>query len=294
MCMIPLWDYEQNVPRACGECSQCCKKRYFDWMLRGHLHHCMHGEKPAYFITFTYDEDNNPTVVNKEVAKSLKKRFAYHVGFGCKMILGGEYGEQSALPFEPLTGRPHYHLCAWIEDGCEFNYNCGENNTDAYNPPDLVWPYGKIDVRPLTRERVAYTVGYELKNGKYTRRERNGPNGLILPFTLISQGIGKEYAKAFGKRDMELGYTPLRGYKKPVSRYVQTHSGHCKTYAQLWRIRKNNNTDFKFKREEYIRFRTKSGDNSRYGHLPQEIILTQRKKDIMIVAGKKAITPLKL
>lgn len=283
MCVCPLYDPVNKVPRPCGTCSQCLRKKPLDWALRGALHMSTNLEKLAVFITFTYDEEHNPFVVDKPTAQCLKKRFGYHVGPGCKSILCGEYGE--------LSNRPHYHMCVWIEPGCTFDYNIGNNNSDAYNPPDDLWPYGKIDVRPLTPERVAYTCGYEMKNGKIKARDRKGPGGRYMPFTLMSHGIAKEYAEKFGKRDMELGYTPYKGFKKPVSRYVQTHSGHCETYCKLWRMRKNKDLQWRYppsyygNTDDFKKFIEKHPK----GAIPlnDDLLLYLREKDDMITNAKK-------
>lgn len=290
MCIAPKWDPVNHVPRPCGTCSQCLEKKPTDWATRGFLHNSMNAEKRSYFITFTYDEENNPGVVCKPVAQLLKKRFGYHVGKGCTSIMCGEYGE--------LYGRPHYHMCVWLEDYCVFDYNCGNTDADAYNPPDLLWPYGKIDVRPLTPERVAYTCGYEVKNGKVKRRDRQGPDGCYAPFTLFSHGIGKEYAEKYGKRDMELGYTSVNGYKKPVSRYVQTHSGHCDTYCKIWRLRKNKNTDWKYSPDDYGTVAERENFAKLHPQsamvLPAKILLHSFDKDDMITTSKKIRKGVKL
>lgn len=283
MCVCPRWDPKNNVPRPCGYCSECLEKKSTDWALRGALHNSVNLEKLSAFITFTYDEDNNPGIVCKPVAQLLKKRFGYHVGNGCKSILTGEYGE--------LTQRPHYHMCVWIEPGCEFDYNIGNTDSTAYNPPDELWPYGKIDVRPLTPERIAYTCGYEVKAGKIKARDRKSPDGCYLPFTLFSQGIAKEYAQKFGKRDMILGYTPFKGFKKPVSRYIQTHSGHCETYCKIWRLKKNANIEWQFPPEVYgsVYAREEFLEKHPRGAilLPNKILLTQIENDAMITLAKK-------
>lgn len=283
MCVCPLWDPKNNVPRPCGTCSDCLEKKSTDWALRGFLHNSTNLEKLSVFMTFTYDDDHNPGIVCKPVAQLLKKRFGYHVGKGCKSILCGEYGE--------LYGRPHYHMCVWIEPGCNFDYNIGNNDSDAWNDPDELWPYGKIDVRPLTPERIAYTCGYEMKAGKVKARDRRGPDGCYLPFTLYSQGIGKEYAERFGKRDMQLGYTPMKGFKKPVSRYVQTHSGHCDTFCKMWRLKKNAGVKWRFDPELYGPDYQKEAFLEKHPKgailLPDKILWTQREKDAMITAAKK-------
>lgn len=282
MCVAPLWDPQNKVPRPCGACSECLVKKSTDWALRGFLHNSVNTEKLSVFMTFTYDEEHNPGVVCKPVAQLLKKRFGYHIGLGCKSILTGEYGE--------VYGRPHYHMAVWLEPGCNFDYNIGDNDSDAYNPPDDLWPYGKIDVRPLTPERIAYTCGYELKNGRVKPRDRKRPDGCYLPFTLFSQGIAKEYAQKFGKRDMELGFTPMRGFKKPVSRYVQNHSGHCETYNKIWRLRKNSKIDFKFNEKDYFpeegwkRFMKKHPKGA--VTLPWKKMLHEIKIDDMITSSK--------
>lgn len=290
MCVAPRWDPVNNVPRACGTCSECLEKKPKDWAVRGFLHHSMRPELPAYFITFTYDEEHNPGIVYKAIAQALKKRFAYHVGYGYKSIMCGEYGE--------LYGRPHYHMCVWLDEHANFDYNCGNNDIDAYNPPDDIWPYGKIDVRPLTPERVAYTCGYEVKNGKVKARDRKGPDGAYLPFNLMSKGIAKEYAEKFGKRDMQLGYTSVNGFKKPVSRYVQTHSGHCETFCKLWRLKKNSKMKWKFGADIYGTERDRNRfkrDNPKGAIvLPSEILLTQIEKDDMITKSKKLRKGVKL
>lgn len=273
MCYYPKWDVVNAVPRACGECGECLRKRPKDWMLRGQLHHALHGDKPAYFITYTYEDEHNPGIVCKPIAQLVKKRYAAHHGYGHKSIMCGEYGE--------MTGRPHYHMCVWAEEALP--YNVGTTDYEAYNPPDAVWPYGKIDVRPLTPERVSYTCGYEVKTGKVKARDRKAPNGVYLPFTLFSQGIGKDYAQKFGKRDMQLGYTPMAGYKKPVSRYVQTHSGHCETYCKIWRMKKNRKTEWQFGPDAY-----ESSDRNVF-LLKEEILLTQQVKSDILETGKAAL-----
>jgi hypothetical protein len=243
----------------------------------------MHGEKPAYFITFTYDDENNPGFVCKSIAQSLKKRFAYYSGYGSIMIITGEYGER--------TGRPHYHLISWLEDDTNFPYDIGRN------VPDQLWSYGHIEVYPATPANISYTCGYEVKNGKVKRRDRQAPYGFTKPFTLYSRGISKEYAEKFGRRDMELGYTPVFGQKRPVSRYIQTHSGHCDTFLKIWRAKKNRSIVWKFGPDDYDLTYVDAflGKHPKGAILlPKKILLSQIKKDAIIVAGKEKITEKKL
>jgi len=144
-------------------------------------------DKDGCFITLTYDEKNLPangTLVKSDLQKFFKRlrkkiepiRIKY---FGC-----GEYGEH--------TKRPHYHAII---------INWKPNSEDCYRPNrkssasktiEQLWTYGNNTVGSPDREAIQYVVGYIRK--KLLGVRENEYSGIIPPFQLQSQGIGKDFA----------------------------------------------------------------------------------------------------
>lgn len=117
----------------------------------------------------------------------------------------GEYGGQ--------FGRPHYHgILIRPKIGPIQRYN----EKEYY---EKFWPFGSVDAGSVTSQSIAYVCGYLTKGDTIpTDVQQAIANGLkeAKPFSIMSQGIGKEWLK-----DKTLEEVQREG---SVPRYWRTHT----------------------------------------------------------------------
>ncbi|QXN75256.1 replication initiator protein [Microvirus mar52] len=90
----------------CGKCLECAVAKQNEWKNRMILEQSCHKNKPCFFLTLTYNNENLPKDgVSRDDARDFVKRlhdyFRHHGLPSFRIALFSEYGS--------LHGRPHYH-----------------------------------------------------------------------------------------------------------------------------------------------------------------------------------------
>lgn len=190
----------------CGMCIGCRIAKTREWTLRLMMENSV-WKGNSVFCTFTYDDDHlvhtncgRPTLYPDHMVKFFKRiRMQLHRE---KMETDDLYRYQywfhkrcpEEVPHPPLlryfmcgeigdnTHRPHYHAAVF-----------GISIDDEKRVRDL-WPYGFIQIAPLTKERAQYVAGYVQKKiykdpWKYFQEY----GCCVHPYQRVSQGIGLEF-----------------------------------------------------------------------------------------------------
>lgn len=197
----------QEVP--CGRCIECMKLRVNSWFVR--LMTELKHAKSAYFVTFTYDEDNIPLSENglmqidytdfQKFMKRLRKRQAVYNDDKIRYFTVGEYGSK--------THRPHFHALLF--------------NVADLADVDKEWKLGHLHAGKVEEKSIYYTLKYALK------RAHKGvldPDDDRTPEkSLISKQIGIQYLTDamvnHFKNDVSRGVTYLGNKKLPLPRYYR-------------------------------------------------------------------------
>lgn len=132
------------------------------------------------FITLTYKDEYLPpngTLRKVALQQFFKRLRRYQEPEKIRYYACGEYGAE--------RGRPHYHAIIFGLPPTKL--------TEALI--SKAWPYGRIDVGTCTYDSARYTADYIFK--KYDKKlaeEVYLSQGKEIPFQLVSQGLGLEYA----------------------------------------------------------------------------------------------------
>lgn len=130
----------------CLKCDNCQSNRRRMWSYRIMLEAI--GKKSC-FLTLTYDDDHNPTVVVRPHIQKFLDAARKYTNF--KFYYTGEYGEK--------TFRPHWHVCVLGSSYDEFPIS--KLYRQFYN--GSIWPHGHIHVGELNVDSAAYCAGYTTK-----------------------------------------------------------------------------------------------------------------------------------
>ena len=161
----------------CGKCAACRIAKKREWTVRL-LHEASQYEENC-FVTLTYSEDYLPAdgSLSKRALqlffKRLRKNLSLEGRGRIRYFACGEYGDR--------FGRPHYHAII---------FGAGSDIRDIVQES---WPFGFIQIAPVTIYRLQYVAGYvQKKLDGLPAEERYGDKQ--PPFSLQSQGLGKAYA----------------------------------------------------------------------------------------------------
>lgn len=168
------------------------------------------------FITLTFDEDQlGDNQVQKDTAQKFIKRLRQHLNKKIKYFITGEYGDTS--------GRAHYHAIIFGLETCGECKVCtkidrarGKMPKEGTDCEALLksWTKGMIHAGTVEPASTRYVADYLQKD---TREESYGNRN--PPFSLKSQGLGKEWAKKnVTPLTCALGI-PAGGSRAPVPRY---------------------------------------------------------------------------
>lgn len=142
----------------CGNCPECRKLKSNDWVFRSYFEF-LKDDKPAFFITLTYDEEHLPVYNGKPCfdfrhIQTFFSRVRYPLG-KFRYFIASEYGG--------LLHRPHYHLILIPET----NFSLLELN----NVVNEYWEYGFINqidslasVNGSKQKAVSYISQYVTKD----------------------------------------------------------------------------------------------------------------------------------
>nr|QJB20055.1 MAG: replication initiator protein [Microvirus sp.] len=203
----------------CGQCMSCRILKREEWVLR--IMHEAEYWKESIFVTLTYDDNHlpvNESLVKKDL-QDFFKRLRKNSGKKLKYFACGEYGEE--------TGRPHYHAIIF---GMDFL-----NETDR----DLIkmsWDKCKWDTQKkafgdVCGKSIRYVVAY-IEKKIVGKQEKYAYENIQSPFHILSNGLGKEYAKANKERIEKDGYISIQGTKRGVPRYYSEVLGLSRLQTQ--------------------------------------------------------------
>lgn len=180
----------------CGRCRACRIARSREWYVR--LWHENLYWDDAVFATFTYDDERfiEDTNLRKDDFQLLIKRIRSRVDRKIKYYGCGEYGERPYVlrggKYPILVrGRPHYHIIL-------FGVSVREHVTQPINqalrvvrgPLGDAWNKGMVVLGSVTKDSLRYVTDYVHKKlyGKAAASD-----GRVQPFSLCSQGLGRQF-----------------------------------------------------------------------------------------------------
>lgn len=205
-------DMELSLP--CGKCEGCLKKRLDIWALR--CVHESHDHENNCFITLTYDDDHVPNSLDHSHFQKFMKRLRKHfTGVKIRYFMCGEYGTQ--------TLRPHFHALLFGVDFPDKIQHTTQGNIINYTSEILskLWPMGYHYIGDLHYGTARYVAKYSLKALDQLGLDYD-ELGIKPEYLMMSNGIGKNYAKKYSK---ELGVNDniiVNGHKNPVPRYYES------------------------------------------------------------------------
>lgn len=206
-------DMELSLP--CGKCEGCLKKRLDEWALR--CVHESHDHNHNCFITLTYDDDHCPKSLDHSHFQKFMKRLRKHfIGVKIRYFMCGEYGTQ--------TIRPHFHALLFGVDFPDKIQHTTQGNIINYTSQVLskLWPQGYHYIGDLHYGTARYVAKYSLKALQDIGIDYD-ELGLKPEYLMMSNGIGKNYAKKYSK---EIGLHDnilVNGHKNPVPRYYESY-----------------------------------------------------------------------
>lgn len=182
----------------CNKCNLCLEKKAQAWSFRALAESYM-SDKPAYFITLTYNNEHLPKhgVFPEEIQlffKRLRIRLDRQgIKHNLRYIAVSEYGHNSK--------RPHYHIILWnFPDNFDNAYlrlklieGCWRRPTGEYNPDGspVTESIGFAYCVPVIQGGINYVM-------KYMSKKQDVPTGMNPTFMLSSKkhgGIGSAYAE---------------------------------------------------------------------------------------------------
>lgn len=151
----------------CGKCYPCLERKHNDWQVR--LQYELRSSKTAYFLTFTFDDNNYPVPDTLDQAKRIItlfiKRIRHEKRFeGLRYFIVAEYGLK--------THRLHYH-------GLMFNLN--GSMVAVQSEMEQLWKNGMVHIGTVEPGSINYVTDYILKNDS------------SQVYRTFSKGIGKSY-----------------------------------------------------------------------------------------------------
>lgn len=206
-CVKPIWIKLVDMYVPCGKCDLCKAQKANEWSLRL-LHELGYHDK-AVFLTLTYDEEHLPAdaSVNVQEFQRYIKKIRKRAGDRRIVYYGSaEYGDK--------YGRPHYHLIVFGLSIYDFDiYDC--------------WDKGNVFPGTVTEKSIRYTAKYILKKS-YKAEFRK--LGRTQPFSLMSKGIGRQYALDNFERLLRNMTEHYKGKEVGIPRY------YLKMYKDIFSI----------------------------------------------------------
>lgn len=195
----------------CGKCVLCKIQKTREWTLRCNLE-LLYWDS-ALFTTLTYDDEHlpfNASLVKKDLQDFIK-RLREDFKKPLKYFACGEYGEK---------GRPHYHLIVFgIGTDLDYNYELGCHYSFGHFVENN-WNYGNVFNGSVTANSVRYCAGYIFKKyGSKVNQKIYTDVGIIPPFQLQSNGIGKRWYQDYTDLLWKRGYILLNGERYAIPRY---------------------------------------------------------------------------
>lgn len=205
-------DVYMYVP--CGQCMECRIARRSEWMTRI-MHELDAHQGIGTFITLTYDDEYlaENSLQKADLVNFWKRLRKYYEPKKIRYYACGEYGEKNK--------RPHYH--AIIFGLSLVDLEVVYKNKNMISPIlNKIWTYGYNVCGTVTTDSAQYVAGYIEKKltGEAGKNEYEN-RGVIAPYSVCSQGIGKNYVVKNGEQIREnLGIT-IKGKQVGIPRYYK-------------------------------------------------------------------------
>lgn len=213
----------------CGKCLGCREVKQQELALR--LKHEMRFTENNHFLTLTYNEESEPSGLDKRELQNFWKRLRKNLAKmdakiykenPLKYLSCGEYGDKRQ--------RPHYHAAALNLPLSNLKQWDKENKTSELLTE--TWGNGIVTVSELTELRIDYVAGYVLKKAGYKKqwyttqptKEEWGEWREILqePYRDMSKGLGKRWIEKY-TTDVQHGYVKHKGAKHTIPRYYREY-----------------------------------------------------------------------
>lgn len=215
----------------CGKCLGCREIKQQELSLR--LKHEAKFTENNHFLTLTYDEEHEPSGLDKRELQNFWKRLRKKLEVQTmvtkntlKYLACGEYGDKRQ--------RPHYHAAA---------LNLPLNNLKQWDKENKTselltetWGNGIVTVSELTDLRIDYVAGYVLKKAGYKKQYYTTKPTYIIeddgtisgewreilqePYRDMSKGLGKKWIEKYAT-DVQHGYVKNKGAKHTIPRYYR-------------------------------------------------------------------------
>lgn len=128
---------------SCGKCANCLVNRRQQWWFR--LFNESICSNKTYFVTLTYDSDNNDGVLHPAHLTNFFKRLRIFASFRFRYYAIGEYGTH--------TLRPHYHVMFFVYD----------DDFEFVSSVEHCWYYGFVHVGACTPSSINYILHYHVR-----------------------------------------------------------------------------------------------------------------------------------
>ena len=277
-----------RITVPCGKCYPCLSNRRTEWTFR--LLQEQKVSTSAWFITMTYTDENLPirsiqeekiirfsellethkieafdwnSTLHKKDYQDFMKRLRKKVEEHYKAI--GDLYERHGLKIRPIkyyavgeygskTKRPHYHAIM-------FNVP----KEIAVKIADI-WKYGNVQTAQVSRASIHYVT-------KYVTNPDHNPPGREPEFSVISNGIGKEYIEknADWHRKNNHHYLQEGKHKVKMPRYYQE-----KTFSRIGRKVNAIKNEYEIARKKSEEF--KKANHPDQGEVENEIVKDQYRK----------------
>lgn len=173
MCLFP-WsaslDPEGGRPRAdkegelllpCGKCTECLKKRSFEWGTRARHEISLHEENC--FITLTYDDEHlQSDFCLKKPFQNFMKKIRKKAKKKLSVLVSHEYGTKKF--------RPHHHaiIFGWTPSNQKYLRSAPSGNA-LFTSEDIAkeWKHGYHSIGEANEKTAYYIASYALKGKKH-------------------------------------------------------------------------------------------------------------------------------
>lgn len=195
---------------SCRKCIECLQVRANEWGVRCHFELLKH--KQNCFITLTYNDENNPTVLDKQEMQRFLKRLRKKIApkkikyFSC-----GEYGDQKL--------RPHYHIIIFGYDFQDKQYHgLSPSGKAMFTSEQLreLWPHGNNIVQEANMRTVQYSAKYSTKQ----KKDLPYPLSEFPEYNTMSQNLGIESALEKIHTYMKTDEIYIDGFKYIIPRII--------------------------------------------------------------------------
>lgn len=281
-CLTPYYVSSQQLYVPCGKCYNCRLQKRQAWCFR--MQQELQSRPVAFFVTFTYDEDNVPNRVydrkhldsyktdnyqtlSKEDAselirnlqKNLRKRYKEMVTRKVA-VKNPKLGEPIYKEVKKNVALVRYYLIGEYGDKC--NVTSGTNRPHyhaiLYFPrgcsKDIArevilssWTLGLVDIAPVTFADINYVAKHQFKESKGNDYQRKHAP-IFATMSRYKGGLGDNYTQFVSRRHPNRNtqlYVLLNGYRLALPQFYRKKLFPQKmTDTEILEYRKKNFEDY--------------------------------------------------